>query len=117
MNWFIAKIVFKISTEGNASMHQFDEHLRLIRALTFEEALLKARRLGLQDEDYFYNNKKQLVSWEFVNVADLRCLNDLADGVELYSQIEERKDGGEYIHDVHQRAALLHVSTEMAMNA
>lgn len=108
MNWYIVKIVFKISTEGNAHKDQFDEHLRLIAADSQEEAVLKARVLGLQEEDYFLNDKQQTVIWEFVNVSDVQVLQELKDGAELYSQIHEREQGAEYVHYVHLRAASLH---------
>lgn len=108
MNWYIAKIVFRISTEGSVHKDQFDEHLRLIAANSQEEAVLKARMLGLQEEDDFLNDKSQTVKWEFVNVLDVQALQELKDGVELYSQIHEQEQGGEYVHYVHLRAASLH---------
>lgn len=108
MNWYIAKIVFRITTEGSMHKDQFDEHLRLIAADTQEEAVLKARVLGLQEEDYFLNDKQQAVKWEFVNVSDVKALQELKDGAELYSQIYEREQGAEYVHYVHLRAASLH---------
>ena len=116
MNWYIAKIVFRISTEGGAHKDQFDEHLRLIAADSLEEAVLKARMLGLQEEDYFLNDKQQAVKWEFVNVSDIQALQELKDGIELYSQIHEREQGAEYVHYVHLRAASLH-SKRMSVEA
>ena len=82
--------------------------LRLIAANSYEEAVLKARMLGLQEEDDFLNDKSQVVKWEFVNVLDVQTLHELKDGVELYSQIQEREQGAEYVHYVHLRAASLH---------
>lgn len=107
MKWFIAKIVFRITTENTAHKEQFDEHLRLIAADTLEEAMLKARLLGLSEEDYFLNAKNQGVKWEFINVSDIQSLHELKDGAELYSQIHEHEQGAEYIHYVHLRAAAL----------
>ena len=37
MNWYIAKIVFRICNEGSQHL-QFDEHIRLIAADNFDEA-------------------------------------------------------------------------------
>lgn len=116
MNWYIVKIVFRISTEGNTHKDQFDEHLRLIAADSQEEAVLKARVLGLKEEDYFLNDKQQAVKWEFVNVSDIQALQELKDGIELYSQIHEREQGAEYVHYVHLRAASLH-SKSLAVEA
>ena len=110
MNWYIAKIVFKISSGGNHNKSQFDEHLRLIQANSFEEAILKARILGIREEDYFLNDQLQPVKWEFVNVSELFPLKEIKDGLEVYSQIQEIEEANSYIHDVHQRAAFLQLA-------
>jgi hypothetical protein len=108
MNWYIAKIIFRIGTEGEEKAKaQFDEHLRLIGADNFEEAFLKARMLGIQEEANFFNDQDQLVRWEFVNVAELLPLKELKDGQELYSQIHETEEAAPYIHYVHQKAAAM----------
>jgi hypothetical protein len=107
MNWYIAKIVFKISCGRKP---QFDEHLRLIQANNFEEAFLKARILGLKEEDTFLNDRQKPVKWEFINVADLYPLTDLKDGVEIYSRIHEEEEANNYIHNVHQKAAFMQLS-------
>jgi Domain of unknown function (DUF4288) len=104
MSWYIAKIIFKISCGAKP---QFDEHIKLVSAKNFEEAFLKARMLGLGEEDSFLNDKNKQVKWEFVNVADLYPLNDLKDGVELYSHIHEEDEANIYIHNVHQKAAFM----------
>jgi hypothetical protein len=107
MNWYITKIVFRISTETKTGKDQFDEHLRLVAADTHEEAVLKARVLGLKEEDYFINNNDQLVKWEFVNVVDVQLIEALNDGIELYSKIFEMEKSDDYIQYVHLRAAAL----------
>jgi hypothetical protein len=109
MNWYIAKVIFKISSE-NSVKSQFDEHLRLVKAISFEEALLKARIIGISEEDSFINDRHQPVRWEFVNVAELIPLHDLKDGSEVYSQIHETEEAHSYIHHVHQKAASLQLN-------
>jgi hypothetical protein len=103
MNWYVAKIIFRIANTG-AQRPQFDEHLRLVAAQNFEEAFLKARIIGIQEEDSFMNDKQQPVKWEFINVADLYPVSRLADGAELYSHIHETDEAADYIRQVHQRA-------------
>ena len=71
MNWYIAKVIFKITSGSSARKSQFDEHLRLVNAMSFEEALRKARIIGISEEDSFINDRHQPVKWEFVNVAEL----------------------------------------------
>lgn len=110
MNWYIAKVIFKISSGSNQVKGQFDEHLRLINANSFEEAILKARILGIQEEDYFMNDRQQQIKWEFVNVSELIPLDEIKDGLEVYSQIKEIDEAKSYIHGIHQRAASLQLA-------
>lgn len=107
MNWYIAKIIFRISNGEGPQKSQFDEHLRLIQAEYFDEAFLKARILGLQEEASFVNSHQALVKWEFVNVAELFPMRELKDGLEIYSQINEKEEAEPYIHYVHQKAAAM----------
>lgn len=106
MKWFVAKIIFKISSEG-AKAYQFDEHLRLIAASNFEEAFLKARILGVSEEETLITDRNKTLKWEFINVAEIVPITDLKDGSEIYSSIHETEEGGSYIHHVHQRAVLM----------
>lgn len=110
MNWYIAKVIFKITSGPGSQKSQFDEHLRLIEAGSFEEALLKARILGITEEDNFINDNQQPVKWEFVNVVELIPLHELKDGLEVYSQIHETEEAHSYIHYVHQKAASLQLN-------
>jgi hypothetical protein len=105
MNWYITKLVFNITAENNSN--QFDEQLRLVAAECKEEAFLKARTLGLREEDIFYNDNLKEVKWEFVNVAEIIPINKLEDGTELYSSIHETKESSAYIHFVHKKAIAL----------
>src|SRR5690349_4609299 len=101
MNWYIAKIVFGINAESQ-NKQQFDEQLRLITADCQEEALLKARMIGLGEEDSFLNDRNQQVRWEFINVSELVPLKKLEDGVEVYSHIREMDEAKSYINFVHR---------------
>jgi len=107
MNWYLAKVIFKIKGTGS-SMTQFDEHLRLIQAEDFESAFRKAKLIGIREEDQFFNDRLEPVKWEFVNVAELLPLQGLTDGLELYSQIHETSEACHYIRAVHSKAAALH---------
>ncbi len=107
MNWFISKIVFNISSENTAHTPQFDEQLRLIAAENIEEAFIKARTLGLKEEDTFFNDQRNRVKWEFVNVAEIVPLGKLEDGVELYSSIHETEEATNYIRCIHQKAIFI----------
>lgn len=104
MNWFISKIVFQVSSENTVHRPQFDEQLRLISAASYEEAFLKARVIGLNEEESFLNDQQNHVKWEFVNVSEILPVATLADGDEVYSRIVETDDAKEYIRCVHEKA-------------
>lgn len=104
MNWYLAKMVFRIICGEGEHTAQFDEQLRLVSAKSKEEAFTKAQQLGTTEQDTFYNNKEQLVRWQFINVSELYQLSELIDGAELYSRIEERDNAESYIYTVNQKA-------------
>ena len=107
MNWYISKIIFKISAENTQHKPQFDEQLRLISAASGEEAFMKARAIGIGEEDSFVNDRNNTVRWEFINVSEVIPLNSLEDGMELYSHIHETDEAKSYIHCIHQKAIFL----------
>ena len=104
MNWYLAKIVYRIVCGNGEHLAQFDEQLRLIAASSKEEAFMKAQSLGKKEEETFFNSKKQLVQWEFINVSELYLLSQLVDGAELYSRIEEHENADAYVYTVNQKA-------------
>lgn len=107
MNWFLAKLVYRIICGDGQHTPQFDEQLRLIWADDEKHALQKAAEFGKQEEDSFYNNAEKLVQWKFINVSELHRIAGLMDGAELYSRIEEKDNGEIYTEIVHRRAAFL----------
>ncbi|HEY6063415.1 MAG TPA: DUF4288 domain-containing protein [Chitinophagaceae bacterium] len=104
MNWWLAKIVFRIICGNGNHTAQFDEQLRLIHADKKEEAFLKAQLLGSRGEEMFFNNNQQLVHWQFINVSELYKLSELIDGAELYSRIDEKENGDSYVRLVNDKA-------------
>ena len=107
MNWYVAKLVFRvISGDGNHHA-QFDEQLRLINANSEQNAFEKASHIGHANQDSFLNSKKQTVQWQFIDVAEINQINELADGTELYYNIHETPDADMYIAWAHHKSALL----------
>ena len=104
MNWYLTKMVFQIISGEGDHHPQFDEQLRLISADSEAEAFDKAFCLGKSETDTFINKKNQPVKWLFINVSDVYRINELSDGVELYSRIEEKDHAGSYIQAVNRRA-------------
>lgn len=103
----MAKNVFRIVCgEGNHTP-QFDEQLRLISADSGEEAFEKAQAVGRSAQDSFFNNKQELVQWQFINTVELHKLSSLSDGAEIYSGVKEADHAGSFIETVHQKADLI----------
>lgn len=107
MNWYLAKLVFRIVCGDGKHSAQFDEQLRLIVATDKQEALQKAIETGRKGNDEFYNKKEQKVQWQFINVSELHVISELSDGAEIYSRIEEKENGESYEYTVHQKAESL----------
>lgn len=104
MNWYLAKIAFQIICGEGNHQPQFDEQLRLIAAEEEEEALLKARNIGINEQESFLNQHQKLVQWKFIDVSELYKMSDLIDGAELYSRIEEPESAAGYIELIHRKA-------------
>lgn len=104
MNWYLAKMVFRIICGDGDHTPQFDEQLRLVAAGSKEEAFHKAQLLGGREEEMFFNRSQQLVQWQYISVSELYQLNELIDGAELYSRIVEEENADHYINVVHRKA-------------
>ncbi len=104
MNWYLAKMVFRILCGDGHHTAQFDEQLRLIAAGSKEEAFHKATVLGGREEETFFNNHQELVQWQFVSISELYQLQELIDGAEIYSRIEEHDNAEGYMHIVYKKA-------------
>lgn len=104
MNWYLAKVVYRIICGDGDHTAQFDEQLRLIMAHHEEEAFEKATEIGRNEAETFYNQRQEVVQWQFVNVAELYRLQHLIDGAEVYSRITEVDNAESYINFVHHKA-------------
>lgn len=105
MNWYLAKMVFRIICGDGNHTAQFDEQLRLIQAYSQEEAFHKAQLMGSKEEEMFFNQQSQLVQWKFINICELYVLSDFIDGAEMYSRIDEKENAEQYEYVVNQKAA------------
>jgi len=105
MNWFLAKIIFRIVCGNGQHTPQFDKQLRLIQAEDESKAFDKARSIGESEEASFLNQHEQLVQWKFINVSELYKLSALIDGAELYSRVHEVDNADSYIGLVNKKAA------------
>ncbi len=100
MNWYLAKLIFQVRSGEGARTPQFDEQWRLIRADEVGWAFEKASVLGRLDESSFLNERSEMVSWKFIEVADIHLIGALEDGAQLFSSTEEPLDASAYIDQV-----------------
>ncbi|MFZ9388326.1 MAG: DUF4288 domain-containing protein [Chitinophagaceae bacterium] len=107
MNWYLAKMVFRIISGDGKHTAQFDEQLRLIRAVNREDAFQKGQTLGKCSEELYFNNREQPVQWQFISVSELYLLPELSDGTELYSRVEETEDAMGYLKFIYAKAGLI----------
>jgi Domain of unknown function (DUF4288) len=107
MNWYLAKIIFRIVCGEGDHTPQFDEQLRLVLAENNEQALNKAYAMGRQEADCFMNQRQKMVEWQFIDVTELYRISELIDGAELYSRIQEADNAETYMELMHQRAAFI----------
>ena len=107
MNWYVAKLVFRVVSGDGNHQAQFDEQLRLINAGNERQAFEKASIIGQNNQDSFINNHDQTVKWQFIDVAEINPINTLTDGAELYYNIHETPDADLYIAWAHHKSALL----------
>lgn len=111
MNWYLAKMIFRIICGDGNHTAQFDEQLRLVSGNSLEEAYHKAQLMGGKEEEMFFNNNQQLVQWQFISVSELYQLNELIDGAEVYSRIEEQENAESYLHIIHKKAEQIRFGT------
>jgi Domain of unknown function (DUF4288) len=104
MKWYLAKLVYRIICGDGNHTSQFDEQLRLIYAEDDFHAFTKARLIGEKEEDHFQSFYKKPVKWKFIDVSEMHLLDNLIDGAELYSRINEQDDAETYIRSTQTRA-------------
>ena len=108
MKWYLAKIIYRIICGEGHHTPQFDEQLRLILAEDDFHAFQKARSIGQKEEDNFLNHHEKPVQWKFIDISELHELNELIDGAEIYSRIDEKEDAMKYIRQINVRSKYLH---------
>lgn len=107
MEWYLAKLVYRIVCGPGNHIAQFDEQLRLIQGDDELHAFNKAQLIGQKEQDAFYNQAEHLVQWKFISVTELHKLEDLTDGAEVYSTIREEDNGEAYQRLVNTKAGYL----------
>jgi hypothetical protein len=107
MEWYLAKLVYRIICGAGEHKAQFDEQLRLIYAEDELHAFNKAQLTGEKEQDSFLNDADHPVHWKFINVTELHKLEEFTDGAEVYVRIYEDDNGDNYQHTVNVKARYL----------
>lgn len=107
MKWFVVRYIYQIITgEGNHAP-QFDEQLRLIVSTDSADALFKAEAQAEGFHLPFRNCSGEMVTWNFICVADLYEIQSPTDGSELASVLHEPADVDAFLDSVNQHKAYL----------
>lgn len=104
MQKYLAKLMFNINIDNGTDASQFDEQIRIIESRNAEEAFHKARVIGKKEEETFLNNDNKIISWQFIDVAEVYTLENIKDGEQVYSNTHKIKDTGSYIQYIRQKS-------------
>ena len=107
MCWFLAKLVYEIQFKNASRVEQFDEQLRLISAHNWVEALERARQIGLVEEDASENLSGITLRWKFMNVTELKELNEDSDGIELYGRLVDVENPEQFRREVQRESDIV----------
>lgn len=111
MNWYVAKLVFNILNGNDQQSHQFDEQLRMIEAENLQAAFVKASKIGRLEESEMASDGYEQVKWKFIDVVELNEIQQLKDGVEIYSRVHEAEQSAEYIKFAHFKSRSIQNTT------
>lgn len=94
-HWYVAKLVMRGQVDDDTSgPWTCDEQVRLIRAMTDEQAYEKALRLGREEEHNYENASGEPVTWSFLGLSNLHGLlsDTIEDGTEITNHITEESE-------------------------
>jgi hypothetical protein len=104
MNWYLAKLVYRIICSDVDNRSEFDEQLRLLFAEDELHAFQKARLLGDKETYSQTGLEETLIEWKFIDVSELHKIDIGTDGAEMYSHISIQDNPDVYIRNTHKRA-------------
>lgn len=105
MNWYMAKLVYRIICGNGQHAPQFNEQLRLITAEDALHAFYKARLIGERETAAIENRIP--VKWKFIDVTEILPIEKFTDGAEVWSCINEDSDAETYIRNTQHKANTL----------
>lgn len=86
-HWYAATLIFRLRVEDQPEPYSCDEQVRLISARSPEKAYKKVYKLGTDQNTYHLNDAGEMVSLEFVGLANLTLIDSaLTDGIKITSR-------------------------------
>jgi len=104
MKKYLVKLMFNINIDNGNNTSEFDEQIRVVEANSLENAFYKARSLGKKEEETFFDKESKMVSWNFIDVAEVYPLEEVKDGDQLYSNTRKIKDTNSFISYIRQKS-------------
>jgi hypothetical protein len=104
MKQYLVKLMFNINIDNGNNTSQFDEQMRVVEAHSSEDAFFKARAIGKKEEETFLDSDNKLISWHFIDVAEIYPLENIKDGEQVFSNTRKIKDTRSFISFIRQKS-------------
>lgn len=95
MKRYLTKLVFNVRTEEGS--HLFEEQTRLLLCASSGQAFEMAVAIGKSEEGDFVGAGNSVHSWHLAGVAELTCIDDLADGALICTGSGFEDDADSYL--------------------
>lgn len=103
-NWYLVKLIYCIDVNFGSNKKQFDEQLRLLEAINYTEAIIKAKMFGVKNEFEINQPNANHVKWSFIDILEIKQLDNFTDGIELCSKIDEQEESDNFIAFIKAKA-------------
>jgi hypothetical protein len=87
MKSYTAQIIYRIDCDGQFT-DQYEEQWRLVFAQNEQEALIEARKAGINEETTFIDRHGRSIFWRMLAVKDLQPI-EIKNGGLLFSMLRE----------------------------
>lgn len=111
MAQYLAKLMFHIHIEGAENKAQFDEQIRLIESISYDNAFQKARTIGKHEQTVFHNQGNKKITWKFIDVTELYPLQEYKDGEQLFSLTHEDQHPTSFIDYIREKSMEVQVKS------
>lgn len=112
MKKFIAQTVFEIYRDPSKAI-EFDVQYRLVTAVDFYSALLKAISHAQSQEGVVTPMNGPDLYWRFIGITNLYNLDSVRDGEEIFTQTHQTQEPNLYIRFVKQRTMAIQAQNLM----